>query len=209
VLGGCAVALGIAAVAATFDRAAWLGIGAAALVLVLFSGRGRRVAAACALALVPALLFPGVRSRLSTTFDFRANADRLFLWSRAKEIVRDHPWHGIGFGIYPRVCGVYYDRVDPTFYMRTWAHNAALSLLAETGPLGLAALAWAGYRAVHALASSVRAGEPIAVGALAAVAALAVIAQAHDVFYDTKVMYALWLAIALGLPSRGRFRAAV
>jgi O-antigen ligase len=208
-LGACAVGLGVAGVAATFDRAAWLGIGAAALVVVLFSGRGRRVALACALALLPALLFPGVRARLSTTFDFRANADRLFLWARAREIVHDHPWRGIGFGNYPRVCGVYYDRVDPSFYMRTWAHNSALSLLAETGPLGLLALIWAAYRALRALTSSLRAGEPIALGALAAVAALAVIAQAHDVFYDTKVMYALWLAIALGLPARGRFRAAV
>src|SRR3954464_6567683 len=43
-LAGCAVVLGIAGIAATFDRAAWLGIGAAALVVALFSGRGRRVA---------------------------------------------------------------------------------------------------------------------------------------------------------------------
>ncbi|MFL5369375.1 MAG: O-antigen ligase family protein [Myxococcales bacterium] len=208
-LAGCAVVLGIAGIAATFDRAAWLGIGAAALVVALFSGRGRRVALACALLLVPAVLFPGVRSRVSTTFDWRANADRLFLWARAREIVRDHPWHGIGFGNYPRVCGIYYDRVDPTVYMRTWAHNSELSLLAETGPLGLLALLWAGFRAVRALVLSLRAGEPIALGALAAVTALAVIGQAHDVFYDTKVMYALWLGIALGLPSRGRFRPAV
>jgi hypothetical protein len=88
--------------------------------------------------------------------------------------------------------------------MRTWAHNAPLSLLAETGPLGLLALLWAAFRAVRALFGSLRAGEPIALGALAATVALAVIAQAHDVFYDTKVMYALWLGIGLALPARGR-----
>ena len=58
---------------------------------------------------------------------------------------------------------------------------------------------------VRALLGSLRSGEPIALGALAATAALAVIAQAHDVFYDTKVMYALWLGIGLALPGRGRF----
>jgi O-antigen ligase len=205
VLAACAVALGLAAVAATFDRAAWLALAVAALVVVAFSKRGRTVALACGLLLLGALLFPGVRSRLATTFDWRANADRLFLWARASEIVRDHPWHGIGFANYPRVCSIYYDRVDPTFFMRTWAHNAALSLLAETGPLGLAALLWGAFRAVRALLASLRAGEPIALGGLAATAALAVIAQAHDVFYDTKVMYALWLGIALALPARGRF----
>jgi len=205
----CAVGLGIAGVAATFDRAAWLGIATAALVVVLFPGRGRKVVLACGLSLTAALLFPGVRSRLSTTFDWRANADRLFLWARASEIIRDHPLHGIGFANYPRVCSAYYDRVDPGFFMRTWAHNSELSLLAETGPLGLAAFLWAAFRTVRALYASLRAGEPIALGALAAATALAVIAQAHDVFYDTKVMYALWLGIALALPAQGRFRAAV
>jgi len=45
----------------------------------------------------------------------------------------------------------------------------------------------------------VRAREPIALGALAALAALLVVGQAHDVLYDTKVMYALWLALGLSL----------
>jgi len=202
------LALGIAGIAATFDRAAWVALAIAALVIVVFSPRGKAVALACGGALAAALLFPGVRSRLGTTFDFHANADRLFLWARAKEIIRDHPLHGVGFANYPRICSAYYDRVDPTFFMRTWAHNAALSLLAETGPLGLAALVWAAFRIVRSLVASLRGGEPIALGALAAAAALAVIAQAHDVFYDTKVMYALWLGIGLALPAKGRFLAA-
>jgi O-antigen ligase len=208
-LAACAIALGLAAVAVTFDRAAWLAIVVAALVVVAFSKRGRAVGVACGVALLGAFLLPGVRSRLATIFDFRANADRLFLWARAREIIRDHPLRGIGFANYPRVCSAYYDRVDPTFFMRTWAHNSELSLLAETGPFGLAALLWAAYRTFRALVASLRAGEPIALGALAATAALAVIAQAHDVFYDTKVMYALWLGIALALPTQGRFRPTV
>jgi hypothetical protein len=39
----------------------------------------------------------------------------------------------------------------------------------------------------------------MALGALAALAALLVVGQAHDVLYDTKVMYALWLALGLSL----------
>jgi len=123
-------------------------------------------------------------------------------------IIAAHGSETGGFANYPRICSAYYDRVDPTFFMRTWAHNAALSLLAETGPLGLAALVWAAFRIVRSLVASLRGGEPIALGALAAAAALAVIAQAHDVFYDTKVMYALWLGIGLALPAKGRFVAA-
>src|SRR5207245_57933 len=120
-------------------------------------GRGRLAGlwagvAACA-------RLPGVRARFSSSFDVGANADRVFLWSRAMEIIRDHPLLGIGFGNYPRICGAYYDRVDPTFLMRTWAHNSELSLLAETGPLGLLALLWIAAAAGISLWRRVRAGD--------------------------------------------------
>jgi O-antigen ligase len=117
----------------------------------------------------------------------------VFLWARAREIISDHPLLGIGFANYPRVCGRYYDRVDPNFAMRTWAHNLELSTLAETGPLGLLALLWLLVAAFRMLLRSV---GPWAVGGLAALCAGVVIAQFHDVLYDTKVMYALWFALA-------------
>jgi len=59
--------------------------------------------------------------------------------------------------------------------MRTWAHNTELSILAEMGPLGLAALLWVVAAAARALLARVRAREPIALGALAALAALLVV----------------------------------
>ena len=90
----------------------------------------------------------------------------------------------------------YYDRLDPKFGMRTWAHNLELSTLAEMGPLGLLALLWLFGAAAVAL---VRRRSPLALGGLAALVALFVIGQAHDVIYDTKVMYALWLVLGLSL----------
>ncbi len=84
--------------------------------------------------------------------------------------------------------------------MRTWAHNSALSLLAETGPLGLSAGAAVALAALAALVRRLR-RDPhgLALGGLAASVAFLGIAQAHDVFYDTKVMYALWLALGVAL----------
>ncbi len=188
--GVCALAL--AAIAVTFDRAAYLALAVAAVVVAARTARARVSLALCAVALL-ALLHPGVRARLSTAFSAGANADRVFIWARAREIIRDHPWRGIGFGNYPRVCGAYYDRVDPRFFMRTWAHNLELSTLAETGPLGLLALAWLVYTAFRAV---LRATGPWATGALAALCAWLMIAQFHDLLYDTKVMYALWFSLA-------------
>jgi O-antigen ligase len=189
---GAACALSLAAVAVTFDRAAYLALGVAAAAVVAHVRRPRIAAAMAGIgALV--LVHPGVRSRLSTAFSESANSDRVFIWARALEIIRDHPFRGIGFANYPHVCGAYYDRVDPHFFMRTWAHNLFLSTLAEMGPLGLVALLWLLYSAFRL---ALRSASRFAPGALAALCAWLMIAQFHDVIYDTKVTYALWFALA-------------
>ena len=92
------------------------------------------------------------------------------------------------------MCGAYYDRVDPHFLMRTWAHNLELSTLAELGPLGLLALGWLLFAAFRLV---LRSASPYALGGLATLCAWLTIAQFHDVIYDTKVTYALWFALAL------------
>ena len=208
-LAGLACALGLLAVAATFDRGAYLGLLAAAAALaVLAAPRARRVLLPALAALLLALaLAPGVGARFRSAFSTGGNADRLFLWTRASEIIRDHPLAGIGFANYPRVCPEYYDRVDPGFPMRTWAHNLELSTLAETGPLGLLALLWVLLAAALALLRS-RGRSGFAPGALAALAAFLAAAQAHDILYDTKVMYALWLPLGLALSPAWRATAA-
>ena len=83
--------------------------------------------------------------------------------------------------------------------MRTWAHNSLLSLWAETGLLGLAALLFFLVALLRALLEKLRAGGLFTAGAMAAFAAFVVVAQVHDVIYDSKVMYPLWLALSLGL----------
>jgi O-antigen ligase len=207
------LALSLGGIVVAFDRAAWLGVLASVAVLVGVAGRRSRrvragVLAAALAASAVAALHPGVRGRFTSGFDVEGNRDRLFLWARALEIIRDHPLTGVGFANYRRVQGPYYDRVDPTFFMRTWAHNTELSLLAETGPLGLLAGLWVAVAAAVALARRAPGGRDappsvearaLALGALAAGAAIAVIGQVHDVLYDTKVMYPVWFAMALGL----------
>jgi O-antigen ligase len=194
IVAGAASIAGVAAVALTFDRAAYLGLLVAALVILVKAGRRTWAFALPAIAAL-AGLHPAIRARFGSAFSAAANADRVFIWSRALEIIRDHPLHGIGFANYPLVCGRYYDRVDPRFFMRTWAHNLELSTLAETGPPGLLALLWLLGAAVRML---LRSTSPFALGGLAALAAWFTMAQVHDVLYDTKVMYALWFSLALG-----------
>ncbi|MFN2547600.1 MAG: O-antigen ligase family protein [Myxococcales bacterium] len=202
-----AAVLGLAAVAVTFDRAAWLGVGAASGVVALLSAPRVRMALLPALGVIVLLgaFHGGIRDRFTSSFSAAANSDRVFIWSTATQIIRDHPFTGIGFANYPRVGSRYYDRLDPSFGMRTWAHNLELSTLAEMGPLGLLALLWLFAAAARAL---VRRRSALAVGGLAALVALFVIGQAHDVLYDTKVMYALWLALGLSLAPSPELRPA-
>jgi O-antigen ligase len=202
--------LALGAIALTFDRGAYLGLCAPAVVIAAFAApRARKaMAVAMAAALLAGALHPGVRGRFATAFSSRSNSDRVFLWARAGEIIRDHPFLGVGFANYPRICDRYYDRVDPKFPMRTWAHNLELSTLAEMGPLGLLALGWLVVAAALALVRRARVRvPPLALGGLAAAAALLAIAQAHDVLYDSKVMFPLWLALGMALspafPERG------
>jgi O-antigen ligase len=196
-LAGATSVTALAAVAVTFDRAAYLALGVAAIALVARS-RSLKLGALLAGTGVLSLLHPGVRARLLTAFSGAANSDRVFIWARAREIIADHPFRGIGFANYPHVCGAYYDRVDPHFVMRTWAHNLQLSTLAELGPLGLLALAWLLFAAFRLV---LRSASPYALGGLAALCAWLTIAQFHDVIYDTKVTYALWFALALAQPA--------
>ncbi len=122
------------------------------------------------------------------------NRDRLFLWARAAEIAEDHPLRGVGFGGYTAALRPYYDRLDPSFPMRTWAHDTPLSLLCETGPLGLFAFVWF---MVAGLGLPRKARDGIVLGAAFAVGAFAVVAAFHDVLYDGQVGYNLVFALAL------------
>ena len=194
-----AAAVAVAAVGVTFDRAAWLALCAAAVVIALFAAPQARRAGLAVVAAAAAVVavVPAIRARFATAFSAQANPDRVFIWSRALEIIRDHPLRGVGFANYQRMLGPYYDRVDPHFFMRTYAHNLELSTLAETGPLGLLALLWVLGAAFRAL------WQRRALGGLAALAAWLAIAQVHDVFYDNKVMYALWFALGLSLRRPG------
>ena len=202
-------AVGLVALAMTLDRGAWLGVfaAAAALLFAVLWRTGPRRAGAALVALLPPLAvllaWAPSRERLSSALSIAANRDRVFIWSRALEVIRDHPLVGVGFGNYHNVCSRYYDRVDPAFPMRTWAHNSLLSLLAETGPLGLACAAWLVVAIARALLVRLRENGPYALGALAAACGLFVVGQVHDVIYDTKVMYPLWLALALALGAAG------
>ncbi len=142
---GLALAAILVGLLLTFARApvAALAVGLAVAAIFSHDRRLRRlVLALFAVCAAVVSIVPSVRTRLLSAADPAAYGDRVFLWQRAIEIIRDHPWLGIGYGNYSKVCGAYYDRVDPTFAMRSTAHNHFLTVLAEGGPIALGLWIW-------------------------------------------------------------------
>lgn len=144
----------------SWSRGAWLGFGAASLV-ILFSWP-RKIwlgttlilgALVIGTAALQFNLLPGaISSRLTgfsefvNTFDVRgvditpanyAVLERLAHWQAGEEMARYNPWIGVGFGNY--------EPVYPAYRLLNWpdplghAHNIYLNTLAETGMIGLAA----------------------------------------------------------------------
>lgn len=154
-LGACAVIA--VAIMLTYSRQAYL----IAIISVALLMVRRHVLLGILLALVsiPAisLLPEGVTQRVAETQQYsttgRAELDvstssRFDIWKGAIRMWQDHP-AGVGLDRFPRHIGDYSD------YANYDAHNMYVLMLAETGPLGLAALLWVLWRMLR-LALAVR-----------------------------------------------------
>lgn len=222
VLGVTAVAA--VAVAMSFSRGAWIGLGVGACAIVVASDRRAiRVVLAAVLAaglvgllgafdLLPAAL----AERLSSVtnyfglFDARtvivtpenyAVVERMATWQAAAGMWQSSPTTGIGLGAF--------NDAYPTFSLPGWdytpghAHNLVLNALAETGLVGL--VLWIGFLGGQAvvIARAVRQGWdgnpwawPVALGVMGAWLAILV----HNMLDNLYVHYIqLQVAILLGL----------
>ncbi|BDE04972.1 hypothetical protein WPS_02480 [Vulcanimicrobium alpinum] len=135
----CGLALGTTAFALTFSRAGWAGL-TEALAMLAVARRGRlRYAAALAGAAIAllALVF-------NAHHDPSENFTRLSIWEAALQSIVRFPFSGVGpFGfahVYPLV------RAPGAEPSALHAHGIVLTVAAEAGLLGVAALAWGWWR---------------------------------------------------------------
>lgn len=83
-----------------------------------------------------ALLFGELGQRMASLADpADAASPRLLIWQGAWEMVRDHPWWGIGLGTYYLAWPPYRDPADAT--LGYYVHNDYLQIWIETGLPGL------------------------------------------------------------------------
>ncbi len=153
-LGGCTL-LCLAALGATFSKGAFLG-GFVALVLLGFVLRQRNHAlsllllGAAVLGTVGVLLLGFVLGVERLNPLGGSSGARMELWTSALQMVRDHPFTGVGLDqfYHYRTAAEFGDRyIDPAArttneQYASHPHNLILDLLARLGPFGLIAMAW-------------------------------------------------------------------
>ena len=192
----------------SFARGAWLALAVTLSSLVLLAGTARALRrglpAAASLAALAALMLvvsPTARVRAASSLSLESNRDRLFLWARGAEIAADNPVVGVGFGSYAHALGPYYDRREPSFTMRTWAHDMPLSIWAEAGPFGLFAYLWLFCAVIGLTFAGLRSSSPVrrglCAGAGLGACAFFVVSLFHDALYDGEVAYNLFFALGL------------
>ena len=166
---------GLALLALTFSRAAWLGLGASASVLLLHSRRLDRkklLVLFFSAMLCLALLFLPLRSLAAARLaepqvqtERVSSYTRLWLVQRTWEIIQQRPVAGVGIGSYSLALSQHVAK----FYDIEPVHNLPLLVWSELGIFGLLALAGL---ALVILIGAINARRPLAVGLSAALVGL-------------------------------------
>jgi O-antigen ligase len=191
----CALALGTIAFIFTFSRAGWMGLAAAIAFYAFLSGSIRRRYA-------PLILLAGLAAVLvvfNAHHNPAENYTRLSIWQAGIEIARRFPLTGVGpfdfARIYPLV------RLPDGDTQAFHAHGFLLTIFAETGLVGLAAVLAAWWRFAHVLRERLR-NAPRAHAAIALAVAAGLAGTWVQGLIDTVsvVIFGLWLpSMALAL----------
>lgn len=196
--------LAVAALALTYVRSAWLGLGAAVLIV---SGFTRRYLLLLGLVLAAtiALSAPSpLRQRVLSIVDPAdpTARERLYFWEAGARMLRDAPLLGLGPGGVKRH---YPEYRDPAARRPTTGHlhNNAVQIAAERGVLGLAAwlAIWVAFFVqagrIYARLPDTRVDDrALVAGSLAAVAGFFVAGLFEYNFGDSEVIGLLWVVMA-------------
>ena len=199
VLAWTGLGLGAIAFVLTFSRAGWIGMAAAAAAFVLL--RRRRSGARYAVAVMGAAVIM-VALAFNAHHDPSENFTRLSIWDAALRTVQRFPLSGAGpfdfARIYPFVRA---PGGEPVAYH---AHSIVLTIAAETGLIGIAALCFGWWRFVVALRGRLQPESDLARIAAAIAAGLAGTWIQGLIDTVTVVIFGLWLPfMALALACAG------
>jgi O-antigen ligase len=200
-----ALMLMVAALVMTHTRGAWMGF-AAGGALLMGCRQKRLLLALPVVAVVIFLASPDpVRARIRSIVDPQdvTARERLYMWGSGIQIIRDHPWTGVGIN---GVKGVYqaYKHPDAIREQRGHLHNNLLQIAAERGLIGVTCWLWiwvAFYRQAwkifRGLAPHNLRGLALVVGSLAGVTGFQVAGLFEFTFGDAEVIILVYVLMAL------------
>lgn len=194
VAAGAALIAGSVALILTFSRAGWVGLAAAAAAYLVWNGSiRRRYAWTIVAAGVAAVL-----ALFNAHHNPSENYTRLAIWQTGLEIVRRFPLTGVGAFDFARLYAAL--RPPGGDAQAFHAHNVVLTIFAETGLLGIAAMFWAWWRFAAELRARIAAAPGRRVLALALAAGLAGTWVQGLIDTVSVVIFGLWLpSMALAL----------
>ncbi|MBJ6764212.1 O-antigen ligase family protein [Myxococcaceae bacterium JPH2] len=186
-----------------FARAALgaaLGVCVLALLLLL-RGTPRRAGLLVAVALVVAVaVTPAWRERFAKAVDnLFGSGERSLAMSVGWQLVREHPWVGVGFGNHKPAALATQAETGITDLLATDSHNLWLTAWAETGLVGLLLLVLMHGLLARALVRRHRAGSLAATGALLSFVGFHVLALVHYLPFHPSVHLSFMFVWGLGL----------
>lgn len=192
------VAFGFLGLILSFSRGALLGVTAATALLSFFSPYRRRILAVLALLVLLVLLIPQTRMNvlevvqgIDTSTDVRG-----VLWQGALRIIRDHPVTGTGLASFPAVYDQYRDPAHVEFFPNP--DHLILTLWIEMGLFGLLAFGLLTATILAAARRGLRTAQrPLAVGLIAAIAALLVHGLVDTPYFKNDLAVIFWTFVAL------------
>jgi O-antigen ligase len=207
---GLAAALAVACVGCTvlaYARAALL----TALLLVVVAGlavaRSARVRIGVLVLVVAmagaAVVSPGWHARIGAASENFVGGERALARAAGWDLVRGHPWFGVGFGNYRTAALARQPVTGITDLLSRDAHSIALTVWAETGLPGI--LLWVALQAslVLGLLRRGRGGNPVALGAALSWLGYQTLGVAHHLPFHPSVALGFALVWGVGLVHPG------
>jgi len=188
----------------SFTRSSWLGMLASSITVVSLLRRRWLIVLAVFIIVGVLLLPPSYRARITSIWDprYRTNVQRLEMLRGGWEIIKDHPWFGVGT---MDLADTYRRYMPPgAVHVHGHLHNIFLQVAATMGIIGLAAFCYLFYAFFKLLIGNLR--RPLdqperafVVGSIGASVGFIVNGLFEWNFGDAEVVMLLYLVVGANL----------